>query len=54
MNGRRGPDTRCRKYVIGPIIAAKEERNSIEPNDHLRSDGPLAYSYSGAYRPCGG
>lgn len=43
MNGKREPENRCRAYAIGPITAAKEERNRIEPKDHLRREGILAH-----------
>jgi len=33
VNGRRGVEAKCWRYVIGPIIAAHEARKRTEPND---------------------
>lgn len=35
MKGSREPDARCCAYAHGPIMAAKEARNRIEPSVHL-------------------
>jgi hypothetical protein len=34
VNGNRGPDARCRAYVMGPMMAAKDDKNRIEPTVH--------------------
>lgn len=34
VNGRRGVEARCVRYVKGPIIAAHEARNRTEPRVH--------------------
>jgi len=35
VNGSRGPDNRWLTYAVGPMTAANDERNRIEPTVHL-------------------
>jgi hypothetical protein len=35
VNGRRGVDIRCFAYAMGPVMAAHEDKNKIEPKVHL-------------------
>ena len=43
VKGRRGPETRCWAYVIGPRRTAHDVRNKSEPMDHLsQSDKTLS------------
>ena len=41
MKGRRGVESRCCAYAMGPIMTAHEARKSAEPRDHLWSQGRL-------------
>jgi hypothetical protein len=38
VKGSRSREARCRRYAHGPIIAAQEDRNRIEPAVHLGSN----------------
>jgi hypothetical protein len=35
VKGSRGVEARCCRYAQGPMMAAKDDKNRIEPSVHL-------------------